>query len=135
MWTQRNTVFACLQVLCVISVSLAHNTQQEQVQFSDFTSWSCLNNASCTNDLAIRVAKQLNSQQPLDLGIVRIQPIEPKSRVVEGRSVPSASLFDRNAIQVPIGPIVLSFERSDARDGHFQVSVVSANEARSMGEG
>lgn len=130
---KRNSVnVACAAVL--VSVLLV-SSAQSAVQISDFTSWTCINNASCLNDLAIRVARQLNSQETLDLGLLSIQPIEPRTSVVEGRAMPSASFFDRNAIQIPFMSWSINFEPSETKSGYYQVSVSAREDARSMGEG
>lgn len=130
----RNSVNVACSVV-VLSVVLLVSSTQGAVQISDFTSWTCINNASCLNDLAVRVARQLNSQQAIDLSLLRIQPIEPRTTVVEGRSMPSASFFDRNAIQVPLGSWLINFEPSETKTGYYQVSVSARDEGRSLGEG
>lgn len=119
----------------VLSIVLVLATAQAAVQVSDFTSWTCINNASCLNELAVNVARQLNGQETLDLGLVRVQPIEPRTPVVEGRSMPSASFFDRNIIQIPFASWLVNFEPSETKTGYYQVSVSAREEARSLGEG
>lgn len=127
---------ACALSVVVVSVLLVSSAQaQDVVQISDFTSWGCINNASCLNDLAIRVARQLNTEHAVDLGLIRIQPITPRTAVVEGRAMASSSFFDRNAIEIPFMSWVINFEPSETKAGFFQVSVSPKEEARSNGEG
>lgn len=126
-------VVACA-VSVVVSVLLV-SSAQGAVQMKDFTSWACINSAPCLNDLAVRVARQLNSEQAVDLGMIRVQPIQPRTQVVEGRSLPSASFFDRNVIQIPFASWLINFEPSETKTGFYQVSVSSQEEGRSLGEG
>lgn len=126
-------VVACA-VSVVVSVLLV-SSAQGAVQMKDFTSWACINSAPCLNDLAVRVARQLNSEQTVDLGMIRVQPIQPRTQVVEGRSLPSASFFDRNVIQIPFASWLINFEPSETKTGFYQVSVSSQEEGRSLGEG
>ena len=130
----RSSVNVACALSVVVSVLLV-SSAQGAVQISDFTSWSCINNASCLNDLAVRVARQLNSEEPLDLGLIRVLPIEPRTQVVEGRSLPSASFFDRNIIQIPFASWFINFEPSETKTGFYQVSVSSRDEGRSLEEG
>lgn len=131
----RNSVKIVACALSVLVSVCVVSSAQAQVQPSDFTSWTCINNASCLNDLAIRVARQLNSQEQIDLGLVRVQPIEPRTSVVQGRSLPSSSFFDRNVIQIPFASWLINFEPSESKTGYYQVSVSSQDEGRSIGEG
>lgn len=125
-----------VNVACALSVFASVVLMSSaQIQYSDFTSWTCINNASCMNDLAVRVARQLNSQDTVDLGLLRVQPIKPRTQVVEGRAMPSASFFDRNAIQVPFMSWLINFEPSESKTGFYQVSVSPKDEARSLGDG
>lgn len=130
----RSSVNVACALSVVVSVLLV-SSAQGALQITDFTSWACLNKASCLNDLAVRVARQLNSQEAIDLGLLRVQPITPRTQVVEGRSLPSASFFDRNTVQIPFASWMINFEPSETMAGYYQVSVSSQEEARSLGEG
>uniref|UniRef100_A0A2K6VB95 Uncharacterized protein n=2 Tax=Anopheles darlingi TaxID=43151 RepID=A0A2K6VB95_ANODA len=89
-------------------------------------SWSCVNNVTCVTGLAKDVMQKLKERRSIDLGLFSVQPVEHRPLSGEdGRSSSRALDFlSSNALQVPLGPMVVNVERSADYPNFVEVSLL-----------
>ncbi|XP_050091263.1 uncharacterized protein LOC126574892 [Anopheles aquasalis] len=90
-------------------------------------SWSCVNNVTCVTGLAKDVMQKLKERRSIDLGLFSVQPLEHRPlEDTEGRSSSSRAIdfLSSNALQVPLGPMVVNVERSADYPNFVEVSLL-----------
>ncbi|XP_052863714.1 uncharacterized protein LOC128270354 [Anopheles cruzii] len=112
-------------VICVVAVqgaSVPSPAHSEGVVGE--LSWSCVNNVSCVTGLAQDVIQKLKDRRSIDFGVFSVQPVDHIPLQVEGRSSRALDFLSGNALQVPLGPMVVNVERSADYPNFIEVSLL-----------
>lgn len=113
-------------VLCLlVQISLSEKVNDENLK--NKMNWSCVNNASCINNIANNVIKKLNRRESVNLGFMSVTPIETKSFTGRGTSR-ILDFLSGHAVQVPIGPMVFNVQRADDYENYLEVSLLKKND-------
>lgn len=109
-------------VLCFfVKFSLSEKLSDENLK--NKMNWSCVNNASCIDNIANNVIKKLSQKESVDLGFMSITPIETKSFTGRGTSR-FLDFLSGHAVQVPVGPMVFNIQRADDYDNYLEISLL-----------
>ncbi|XP_035778426.1 uncharacterized protein LOC118459288 [Anopheles albimanus] len=117
-------------VICVIAggVRAASVPRAAPKPAAGELSWSCVNDVTCVTGLAKDVMQSLKERRSIDLGLFSVQPVEHRplpEKEEEGRSSSRALDFlSSNAVQVPVGPVVVNVERSADYPNFVEVSLL-----------
>lgn len=87
-------------------------------------SWSCVNNASCISAVSQDVMQRLRSRKPVQLGVISIDPVGHSVTPFTGRSMSFLDILNGNALKVPLGPMLLSVQRSDEYKNYLEVALL-----------
>lgn len=113
-------------VLCLlVQISLSENLNDENLK--NKMNWSCVNNASCINNIANNVIKKLSQKESVNLGFMSITPIETKSFTGRGTSR-ILDFLSGHAVQVPVGPMVFNIQRADDYENFLEVSLLKKSD-------
>lgn len=115
-------------ILCTLCVS--HSIAKSIVD-SDYTaaepeslSWACVNNATCISAVSEDVMQRLRSRKPVQLGIISIDPVGHGVTSFMGRSMSFLDILNGNALKVPLGPMLLSVQRSIEYENYLEVALL-----------
>lgn len=126
-------------VICVIAggVRAASVPRAAPKPAAGELSWSCVNDVTCVTGLAKDVMQSLKERRSIDLGLFSVQPVEHRplpEKEEEGRSSSRALDFlSSNAVQVPVGPVVVNVERSADYPNFVEVSLLRKADGKERG--
>lgn len=114
-------------ILCTLCVS--HSIANSVVDSDSSSapgglSWSCVNNASCISAVSQDVMQRLRSRKPVQLGMISIEPVGNGVTSFTGRSISFLDILNGNALKVPLGPMLLSVQRSDEYKNFLEVALL-----------
>lgn len=90
-------------------------------------SWQCANNASCVSAVATEVLDRLRQHRPIGLGGVRVEPLVKEAEEGEQEEARALSFMDvisDNALKIPLGPMLISVQRSRRYDDYLEVALL-----------
>lgn len=117
-------IFVILCTLCV-SHSIAKSVVDSNSSSApEGLSWSCVNNASCISAVSQDVMQRLRSRKPVQLGVISIEPVGHGVPFFTGRSMSFLDILNGNALKVPLGPMLLSVQRSDEYTNYLEVALL-----------
>lgn len=123
----KSILVIVLTVLCLVKYSTAEYASgkidnDDTTMVKDNLSWSCVNNGSCIIAVTNNIFNKLKSRKSIDLGFIKIQPIEIKR--FTGRSSSFLDFLSGNAVQMPIGPMVFNIQRSSEYDNYLEIALL-----------
>lgn len=93
----------------------------------DNLSWECANNASCVQNIADEVVNRLKQHRPLAFGGIEVQPLDnavPSDEASQGRAVSFVDLLTQNSVKIPLGPMVVSVQKSIDHKDYLEVALL-----------
>lgn len=114
-------------ILCTLCVShsIANSVvDSDSSSAPESLSWSCINNASCISAISQDVMQRLRSRKPVQLGVISIDPVGNGVTSFTGRSMSFLDILNGNALKVPLGPMLLSVQRSDEYKNYLEVALL-----------
>lgn len=99
-------------------------------------SWSCANNATCVQTVTAEVLNRLREHQPIDLGGMRVEPLEEGEQHVVGgdaRSLSIMSVISGNALKIPLGPMLISVQRSKRYADYLEFALLKKHVGKEHG--
>lgn len=121
----------CIRILVILCTLCVSHSIANSVVDSDSSlapeslSWSCINNASCISAISQDVMQRLRSRKPVQLGVISIDPVgNGVTTSFTGRSMSFLDILNGNALKVPLGPMLLSVQRSDEYKNYLEVALL-----------
>lgn len=112
----KYTVFLlALNVICSITVCTAYT-------LSDHLNWECANNATCVKEVSTTVLEKLKQNESITFGGISVDPIDTAQ--FSGRSFSFTGLLNGNRLKVPMGPVLLSVQRSKDYNDYIEVALL-----------
>lgn len=116
-------IVCCILSVCHLSCDAAESPA------TDGLSWSCVNNASCIKALSDEVLQKLRDRKPVQLGGITVEPladdvVADPSAFSSARSMSFSDILSGNAITVPLGPMLLSLQRSDEYKNYLELALL-----------
>lgn len=113
-----NKYIAFLFVLNVIS-SLSKCTAYT---LSDHLNWECANNATCLKEVSTQILETLKQNESITIGGISVDPIDTAQ--FSGRSFSFSGLLNGNRLKVPLGPVLMSVQRSKDYSDYIEVALL-----------
>lgn len=89
---------------------------------SDHFNWECANNASCVKDVSAEILESLKQNESVTLAGISVDPIDTTQ--FSGRSLSFSGLLNGNRLKVPLGPVLLSVQRSRDYNDYIEVALL-----------
>lgn len=89
---------------------------------SDHLNWECANNASCVKDVSSQILESLKQNESVTLAGISVDPIDTTQ--FSGRSLSFSGLLNGNRLKVPLGPVLLSVQRSRDYNDYIEVALL-----------
>lgn len=122
-------VFVCISVVLLSVCHFCCGAAAESPV--DGLSWSCVNNASCIKALSDDVLQKLRERKPVQLGGITVEPLsdskgaaDPAATFSSARSMSFSDILNGNAITIPLGPMLLSLQRSDEYKNYLELALL-----------
>lgn len=115
MFNKYIVVVFALNVFCSLTFSAAYT-------FSDHLNWECANNASCVKEVSSQILEKLRQNESVTLAGISVDPID--STQFSGRSFSFSGLLNGNRLKVPLGPVLLSVQRSRDYNDYIEVALL-----------
>lgn len=104
----------------------------------DNLSWACANNATCVQTVTAEVLDRLRDHRPIDFGGIRVEPLDDGQQQVSGedaRSLSVMTVISGNALKIPLGPMLISVQRSKRYADYLEVALLKKDVAKDYGTG
>ncbi|KAJ6637626.1 hypothetical protein Bhyg_10357 [Pseudolycoriella hygida] len=96
---------------------------------SDHLNWECANNASCVKEVSSHILENLKQNRSITLGGISVDPIDTTQ--FSGRSFSLSGLMNGNRLKLPLGPVLMSVQRSKDHSDYIEVALLKkTNEGR-----
>lgn len=89
---------------------------------SDHLNWECANNATCVKEMSSTLLEKLKQNESIHLGGISVDPIDTTQ--FSGRSFSFTGLLNGNRLKVPIGPVLMSVQRSKDYKDYIEVALL-----------
>lgn len=97
-------------------------TECSAYMLSDHLNWECANNASCVKEVSTQILEKLKQNESITLGGVSVDPVDTAQ--FSGRSFSFSGLLNGNRLRVPLGPVLMSVERSKDYSDYIEVALL-----------
>lgn len=129
-------VLVTLFVVCAITkFGAAENSEKlNSDEIKENFNFECANNPSCLNRVSKAIISRIKNRQEVDLGFVRIEPVERKA--VTGRSSTILDFLSGYAVKFAVGPMVFGVQRSEQYDNYIELALLkksNSGEGRQVG--
>lgn len=101
-----------------------HNCLTESTGYalSDNLNWQCANNASCVKEVYTQILDTLKHNESINVAGFTVEPID--STKFSGRSFSFTGLLNGNRLKVPLGPVLMSVQRSKDYSDYIEVALL-----------
>lgn len=89
---------------------------------SDQLNWECANNATCLNKVSGTILEKLKQNESITFGGISVDPIDTTQ--FSGRSFSLTGLLNGNRLKVPLGPVLMSVQRSQDDGDYIEVALL-----------
>lgn len=118
----------CLVFLFAMNV-LSSVKECTAYSLSDHLNWECANNATCLNKVSSTILEKLKQNESITLGGISVEPTDTTQ--FSGRSFSFTGLLNGNRLKVPLGPVLMSVQRSKDYNDYIEVALLKkSNEGK-----